>query len=214
MAVIFIAGDSTAAANPAHSPYAGWGQMLSEFVGLDVKNQAASGRSSKSFIDEGRLDEIAVTIRQGDYLLIQFGHNDEKSEDQSRFTDPYGTYKDCLSQYIAVAWKTGAKPVLLSPVSRRYFENGRIVNSHGVYPEAMKQLAEQEKVSFIDTCEQTRILYEQMGEEESKSLFAWYLLVPRPDGPPDHTHYSHKGAKAIAAIVAQELRNIFEGVVS
>ena len=150
---VFIAGDSTACDyGPSRAPRAGWAQMIGAFFDeqqIIIENRAISGRSSKSFIDEGALDGILADIKSGDYLLIQFGHNDAKKEDPSRYSDPE-TFKTYLSQYMDGARRRGAKPVLITPVHRRSFEKGRLVSTHGAYPGAVTALAKGLKVPLID----------------------------------------------------------------
>lgn len=208
---IYIAGDSTAASYPPEqSPMAGWGQMLGEFLTDEVMvcNEASCGRSSKSFMDEGRLKPIAENIRQGDYLFIQFGHNDEKPEAE-RHTDPFTTYLDHLLQYIAAARKKEATPVLFTSVARRHFnEAGELIPTHGDYPTAMKKLASEQKVLLIDMEAKTDALYRSLGPEDSKQLFVWLKPGEHPNYPKgvqDNTHFNEQGAREVAKIVVSQL---------
>jgi lysophospholipase L1-like esterase len=207
---LFIAGDSTAATYPEdRSPMAGWGQMLPLYLDGDVQvvNEAMCGRSSKSFIDENRLQPIADAIGEGDYLFIQFGHNDQK-EDERR-TEPSSTYKSYLTEYLQVARNAGAQPVLLTSVERRHFtEEGELKDTHGAYPAAMKELAQELEVPLLDIQALTRQLYVSFGPEDSKQLFTW--LAPGehpnyPEGVQDNTHFNEHGAKQVAALVAKEI---------
>lgn len=211
---MFIAGDSTVTdQKQGGAPYAGWGQMLPALFKHDVcvDNYAVSGRSSKSFIDEGRLTVIAKQIKAGDFLLIQFGHNDEKN-DPVRATDPFTTYKQYLSQYIEVARTHGATPILITPVSRRYFgTDGILTDTHGDYIVAMKELATEQQVLLIDLAEQTKLLLELLGEEQSKSLFVWLYpgeYINFPDGMEDNTHFQEQGALQVARLVAESIRTL------
>ena len=150
---IFIAGDSTAATYGAErAPQAGWGQKLPEWTtaGWEVRNHAVGGRSTRSFIDEGRLDAIAAELRAGDVLLIQFGHNDAKREDATRYADPTTDYPRFLERYIAVARASGATPILITPVARLLYDFRSLVDTHGRYTLAMQALAEREGVALID----------------------------------------------------------------
>lgn len=151
---IFIAGDSTAAEYGAErAPQAGWGQMLQEWFDpaqWQVRNHAKGGRSTRSFIAEGRLDAIAKDIQAGDVLLIQFGHNDAKHEDPTRYTDPQGDYQQFLRSYIAAARDKGATPILITPAARLLYDFGALLDTHGRYTLAMQQLAAQEHVGLID----------------------------------------------------------------
>ncbi|WP_173917211.1 rhamnogalacturonan acetylesterase [Halobacillus sp. Marseille-Q1614] len=210
---IFLAGDSTMADYPAaESPQTGWGQLLPLFLKSEavVHNKAANGRSSKSFIEEGRLDDIKKQIAKNDYLLVQFGHNDSKPE-ESRRTKPFSTYQEYLNQYIKAAEQKGAHPLLLTPIQRRRFNsNGQILQTHGKYPDAMRQLAEELDVPLIDLTKITDDYLKSLGFESSKSFFMW--LAPGqstnfPDGVQDDTHLNEEGAKAVARLAAEEISN-------
>ncbi|HZG13940.1 MAG TPA: rhamnogalacturonan acetylesterase [Candidatus Bathyarchaeia archaeon] len=214
---IFLAGDSTVTDQVSGQyPCTGWGQVLPLFFhdGIAVANHARSGRSSKSFIAEGRLEYIWRQIRPGDYVLIQFGHNDQKTDE--RGTDPFTTYRDYLKVYLDGAKKAGAAPVLITPVHRRHFnDDGQLIDTHGPYLEAMKQVAEEEQVPLIDLAAQSKRLIEQLGDEASKRLFM--RLDPGefanfPNGLQDDTHFQERGAIKIAELVAEEIRekNIYE----
>lgn len=211
---IFIAGDSTACDyEPSRAPRAGWGQMIGRFFDQNrvaIVNRAISGRSSKSFINEGALDGILADIKSGDYLLIQFGHNDAKKEDPTRYADP-DTYQSYLTQYVNGARQAGANPVLITPVNRRRFENGRLVPTHGLYPKAMIALAKKENVPLIDLTERSRVLFEALGEEKTKELFLWLepgVSVNYPEGVQDDTHFAEKGAIEIAKLIVQGIREL------
>ncbi|MCY8092585.1 rhamnogalacturonan acetylesterase [Bacillus haynesii] len=208
---LFLAGDSTVCDyDGGRAPRAGWGQKIDAFLsdGVLIRNEAASGRSSRSFIEEGRLERIMTQIRSGDYLFVQFGHNDQKLDD--RYTEPYTTYKQHLRRYIDDARLKKANPVLITPVQRRSFESdGRFKNTHGDYPDAMIQLAEELRVPLIDLAFKSRQLLESMGQEASKKLFLW--LEPGehpnyPDGARDDTHFCDFGANEIAKLVAQGIK--------
>ncbi|MCT8139619.1 rhamnogalacturonan acetylesterase [Anaerobacillus sp. CMMVII] len=209
---LFLAGDSTMSNYQNDvAPRAGWGQVLSSYFRNEITiiNAASSGRSSKSFIDEKRLEKIAQEIGKGDYLLIQFGHNDQKP-DVERHTKPFSTYKTYLRQYIDVANENQATPVLITPVQRRTFdENGELVDSHGEYPTAMKELAEECNVPVIDLGAKSKSLLEELGAEKAKQLFLWYKPGEEanyPEGVQDDTHFSEYGATLIAGLVIAELK--------
>ncbi|WP_307344703.1 rhamnogalacturonan acetylesterase [Metabacillus malikii] len=206
---IYLAGDSTVANCPKHeAPMAGWGQVFQQFFTneLTVHNEAKGGRSSNSFIEEGRLTKILDSIQEGDYLFVQFGHNDQKSYG----TEPFTTYQSCLQQYIFGAREKGATPILLTSVHRRKFdENGFVVNTLGEYPIAMKQVAKNLDVTLIDLWKKTKVLYETLGVEESKSLFTIFppdVEENYPDGIEDNTHFCEKGAFEVAKLVIEALR--------
>ncbi|MCZ0989856.1 rhamnogalacturonan acetylesterase [Streptomyces diastatochromogenes] len=200
---LYIAGDSTAAQKYADAaPETGWGMALPFFLrkGLDVANHAVNGRSSKSFVDEGRLDAILSVIRPGDLLVIQFAHNDEKNTDPTRYTEPWTTYQDYLRKYIDGARAKKAHPVLATPVERRRFDvGGNAVPTHGDYPAAMRALAEAERVALLDIEALSLALWQELGVEETKKYFNW------TDTEQDNTHFNPPGAIAVARLVAQEL---------
>jgi lysophospholipase L1-like esterase len=200
---VYIAGDSTAAQKYSDAaPETGWGMALPFFLHKDlpVANHAVNGRSSKSFIDEGRLDAVLAAIRPGDLLLVQFAHNDEKTTDPTRYTEPWTTYQDCLRQYVAGARAKGARPVLATPVERRRFDaQGNAVPTHGEYPAAMRALAEEERVPLLDVQALSLALWQELGVEETKTYFNWTGTEQ------DNTHFNPPGAIAVARLVAREL---------
>ncbi|MFJ9898018.1 rhamnogalacturonan acetylesterase [Streptomyces sp. NPDC091280] len=199
---LFIAGDSTAAQKYVpEAPETGWGMALPFFLrkGVKVANHAVNGRSSKSFIDEGRLAAILSVIRPGDLLLVQFAHNDEKTADPTRYTEPWTTYQDCLRRYLDGARSRGARPVLATPVERRRFDaDGNALATHGDYPAAMRALARQEDVALLDIEALSLALWQRLGVEETKVYFNW------TDTEQDNTHFNPPGAIAVARLVARE----------
>ncbi|XEC95186.1 rhamnogalacturonan acetylesterase [Paenibacillus tarimensis] len=212
-ATLFLAGDSTVTDQPEDGfPYGGWGQMLSLYLKHDivVSNHAESGRSSKSFIDEGRLDVIVSEMKPNDFLFIQFGHNDQKP-DEERHTDPLTTYPQYLKRYIDVAREKGAFPVLITSVHRRFFdEEGKISNTHGEYLDAVRRLAADEGVPLIDLAEKSKELFEALGEEGTKTIFLWGSpgeFMNFSEGIQDNTHFQEQGAVRIAKLVAEEIRD-------
>lgn len=206
---VFIAGDSTAATKTADKkPETGWGERIAELFSNNVEfvNFALNGRSSKSFIAEGHLHRIADLISSGDFLFIQFGHNDEKP-DLELYTDAFTTYKSYLKKYIEVAKNANATPVLLTSIQRRNFnDDGTIQDTHGDYPIAMRELAMESNVTLIDMGEKSRILFNTLGPEKTKEIFLW--VAPNestnyPEGVQDNTHFSENGAKVIASLVVE-----------
>jgi lysophospholipase L1-like esterase len=168
--------------------------------GVEVANRAINGRSSKSFVDEGRLDAILAAIRPGDLLLIQFGHNDEKIDDPTRYTEPWTTYQDYLRLYVDGARGRGARPLLATPAERRRFDaDGNAVPTHGDYPAAMRALAQQERVTLLDIEALSLALWQRLGVEETKVYFNW------TETEQDNTHFNPPGAIAVARLVAREL---------
>jgi lysophospholipase L1-like esterase len=200
---LHIAGDSTAAQKYADAaPETGWGMALPFFVrkGMPVVNHAVNGRSSKSFVDEGRLEVILGEIRPGDLLLVQFGHNDEKKEDPSRYTEPWSTYQQYLRMYVDGARDRGARPVLATSVERRRFDAaGTAQPSHGEYPAAVRALAAEEGVALLDVQALSLALWQRLGVEATKTYFNWTATEQ------DNTHFNPPGAIEVARIVAREL---------
>ncbi|WP_373561714.1 rhamnogalacturonan acetylesterase [Bacillus sp. AFS073361] len=210
---VYLAGDSTVSEySSSYAPRAGWGQFIQRYFDntIVVKNAAIPGRSSKSFIAERRLVSILKQIKKGDYLFIQFGHNDEKINDPSRYTVPYSTYKSYLKQYIDGARAKQAIPVLVTPVERRNFtKEGSARNSHGEYPAAMKELGLEEHVPVIDLTANSKELFQELGPDRTKDVFLW--LKPGenknyPNGVQDNTHFKETGAKKIARLVLEGIK--------
>ncbi|WP_079910560.1 rhamnogalacturonan acetylesterase [Paenibacillus sp. 32352] len=208
---LFLAGDSTVTDQPSGQyPYAGWGQMLGKFLGpeIAISNHARSGRSSKSFITENRLNNIWNKIKPSDYLLIQFAHNDEK--DNEGGTKPFTTYQQYLKEYIDGARERGAFPVLVAPMHRRFFEENHCIrNTHGEYIEAMRQLAVREGVPFLDLAAKSKQLFERLGEEATKEIFMWAdpgTWANLPEGAQDNTHFCEYGGIEIARLVVECIR--------
>ncbi|MBR6185676.1 MAG: rhamnogalacturonan acetylesterase [Clostridia bacterium] len=210
MPAIFIIGDSTVEDNTP--PFRGWGWALPKYVrdGVTVKNYALSGRSSRSFWEEGLFKPIENEIGPGDLLLIQFGHNDEK--DDERHTDPDSTFPAQLKRYCDFARSKGAQPVLLTPVSRRFFVGGgSMLYTHGEYPRAIRKLAKEQGIPLCDLKRDSRELYLRLGEEKTAELFV--RLAPGehpdfPDGHDDKTHFNAFGAETICRLVVQEMKAI------
>lgn len=216
---LHIAGDSTAARKDAGAaPETGWGMALPFFLGrtLAVANHAMNGRSSKSFIDEGRLTVLLGGVRPGDVVLIQFGHNDEKTEDPARGTDPYTTYQEYLRQYVKGARDRRAEPVLITPVERRRFDGaGTAKPTHGEYPAAMRALAAEEHVPVLDVQALSLARWQELGPDGTEAYFNW--LEPGespnyPDGKQDNTHFRPDGAVDVARTTARAL--LREGVLA
>ncbi|UXP32381.1 rhamnogalacturonan acetylesterase [Reichenbachiella agarivorans] len=211
---LHLVGDSTMAdkKDPDRNPEHGWGQVLPEYFGteLQVLNHAVNGRSSKSFMSEGKWEAVKQQLKKGDYVFIQFGHNDQKIKDSLRYTQPYTTYRDCLRTYVMESRALGAKPVLLSSIVRRKFnEQGVLEDTHGAYPFVMRQLALEMKVPFLDMQLRSEQLVSRLGAEEAKKIYLWlnpgesaYL----PDGKQDDTHLSNEGAHHIAELAIEEMK--------
>lgn len=214
MKKIFWIGDSTVHQNRINTfPQTGMGQVMELYLKPEicVRDFAENGRSSKSFYKEGLFEPVKEEMAAGDYLFVQFGHNDNKP-DEERKTEPYGTYQEYLKIYIEEARKKGALPVLLTPISRRHFDkDGHFQGgSHGEYPEAMKDLAGREEVPCIDLTGKTEELLKRVGDEAS---FPWFMNIkpgesanPRYEkGQEDNTHLKYEGAVMMAGVAAEGL---------
>lgn len=214
MNTIYWAGDSTVQTNDITTfPQTGIGQVFSLYLkeGFRVSNHAKNGRSTKSFLDEGRLAAIDGQISEGDFLFIQFGHNDEKSADPTRYTVPGGTFNENLRIYIDTARRHGAHPVLITPLERRCFGSGDQLGegAHLPYVEAMKQVAREEDVPLVDLYTKSR---SRMNEAGAVVTMGWFMnLAPHaykscPEGKVDNTHLQYLGAVTFAGLVAEGLR--------
>ncbi len=207
---IYMIGDSTMASyNPDRYPLTGWGQVLQTFFdeAVTVRNHASSGRSSKSFISEGRWEAVYDSLKAGDYVFIQFGHNDEKKNDTMRYAAPYNLYKKNLVKFILETRVKGAKPVLFTPIARRVFdENGLLKDTHGDYPIAAKQVSDSLDVLLVDMNRLTSEFIKKTGVEESKSIYLWVQPNDNyPEGKEDNTHLSEYGAMQYARLALEEL---------
>lgn len=207
---VYMVGDSTMSNKKAEVyPETGWGQVFDEFFDeqVTVHNHAVNGRSTKSFITEGRWQTVLDSLKQGDYVFIQFGHNDQKDQDSARYTDPYGTYSQNLEKYVRESRDKGATPILLTSIVRRKFdENGQLLDTHGDYPLAMRAVAKELDVRLIDLQKLTADLVQSMGDEPSKEVYLWTEPNDRfPEGRQDDTHLRVVGAKKVAELVANEL---------
>lgn len=203
MANVFYMGDSTVAFNKIDSyPQTGMSQGLARYVKDDViiRPFGKNGRSTKSFIDEGWFEQVCRVLGEGDILIIQFGHNDEKP-DEARHTEPFGGYQENLLRFINAARAVGAHPVLVTPIARRLFDSDGtfMPGSHGQYPEAMRQLGQREGVPVADLTAITEGYLAQVGDLPSKPWFMW---------PKDNTHLKPEGAVIMAGFLASELKKM------
>lgn len=209
---IHLAGDSTMAEKlPQKRPETGWGEHLAEQFrpgAVHVDNHARNGRSTRTFIAEGRWQSLLDATRPGDVVLIQFGHNDASENKPDRYTPPLD-YARNLERFVAEVRGRKAVPVLLTPVARRRFdEEGRLQGSHGDYPDLVRELATQENVALVDMERRSAAVVQEAGVEHSKSLFLWVEPGTNrnyPDGVQDNTHFSPEGARRIAREFAQAL---------
>ncbi|MBN2602373.1 MAG: rhamnogalacturonan acetylesterase [Candidatus Marinimicrobia bacterium] len=212
---IHLIGDSTMADKPLDdNPERGWGQLFPLFFTQDVRiiNYARNGRSTKSFIDQGLWDEVHNNLRPGDYLFIQFGHNDAKKSDTIRYAEAHTNYRSNLVKYITEAHQKDATPVLITPVNRRKFsETGEFFDQHGDYPKVVRELASEYNVPLIDLHASSMHYLSALGPEKSEALF---LRAPAgvykrcPEGKSDNTHFNRYGAIQICKLVIDAMQPI------
>jgi lysophospholipase L1-like esterase len=211
---IFLAGDSTIAIKETKAyPETGWGMPFVYFWDstINVVNKAKNGRSTKTFLSEGLWKSIMDDAKEGDYVIIQFGHNDESPEKKERYATP-DTFKMNLTRFITETREKKATPILLTPVSRRKFDKeGIALPTHEQYTALTKEVAKEQGVLFIDLDEKSKALYQQFGAENSKLLFLQLQAGEHPnypEGKTDNTHFNELGARLIAQLVLKELQAI------
>ncbi|MBS1511836.1 MAG: right-handed parallel beta-helix repeat-containing protein [Bacteroidetes bacterium] len=212
--VIFLIGDSTMANKPLEeNPERGWGQLFPNYFTneVEIQNHAVNGRSTKSFIHEHRWDTVMSRMKPGDFVLIQFGHNDEKSEDSTRSAPAHTLYKENLIRFINDTRSKGATPILITPVMRRNFDaNGKFEDTHGDYPAVVKEVGQLMKVDVIDLHQSSEELIVKEGVENSKRFFlhipAGHFDAVKKDRV-DNTHFSEYGAQSMASLVCQSIKD-------
>jgi lysophospholipase L1-like esterase len=211
---VHLVGDSTMADKlKLKHPERGWGQLFREFVlpSANIENHAVNGRSTKSFIEEGRWQKVVDRLKPGDWVIIQFGHNDEKENDPTRYTRPHQEFSDNLRRFLGEARAGGATPVLATPVARRKWLDGELVPTHGDYPAVMRKIAQQESVPLLELERRTAELESQLGEADSKKLHLWFSPGEHPelpDGLTDDTHYSEFGARRVSELAVEEIQRL------
>lgn len=197
---LYLAGDSTVT-DQAVAPSASWGQMLPRFFTADIAiaNHAQSGETLKSFVSGLRLDKLLSTLHPGDWVMIQFGHNDQKSQWPQTYVHAASTYRSWLRVYLAEVRSRGGTPVLVTSPERRNFDDaGHLVNSLEDYPRAVREVAREEGVALVDLTDMSRRFYEALGPELAARAFA--------DDGRDRTHHDEYGAYSIARMVIEGLR--------
>lgn len=210
---IWLIGDSTMSVKETKAyPETGWGMPFTFFFDstVTVDNRARNGRSTKSFLAEKLWQPVAENIREGDYVFIQFGHNDEAKDKGDRYAPP-DEYKANLARFVTETRAKKGIPILLTPVARRKFQNGSAVETHAEYAPLVKEVVATLGVPLIDLDARSMELYQQFGEEGSKLLFL--QLQPGehpnyPEGKTDNTHFNELGARKIAEIVLAAIRKL------
>ena len=198
---------------PDENPEKGWCQVLPSFFDLNqvaIDNRAVNGRSTKSFIKEKRWDSVYNSLQPGDYVFIQFGHNDAKAADSTRYTNPHTSYRHNLIRFVTQTREKGATPIIFSSITRRNFnEQGVLINTHADYTLEARLVAQEYNVPFIDMEYYTELLEMKYGPEKSKQLHLHYKIGENlffPEGKEDNTHLNIKGATEIAKIAITELK--------
>ncbi|MDR3187898.1 MAG: rhamnogalacturonan acetylesterase [Prevotellaceae bacterium] len=206
---VFLCGNSTVV-DQDNEPWCGWGQMIPRFfrAGVSFANYAESGEAGNTFIAAGRLEKLLTQAKAGDYIFVEFGHNDQKQKGEGK--GAWLSYTQSLRTFVTEARRRGMKPVLLTPMHRRTFdESGRIVNSHGDYPAAVRKLAADENVPLIDLHAMSATLYEAWGRDLSVKAFVHYPAGTFPGqvkALADNTHFSAYGGYEIAKCVVEGMR--------
>ncbi len=209
---IYLVGDSTMANKPLDLPERGWGMSFGPFFvdAAMVQNHAMNGRSTKSFIAEGRWDKILGELKAGDFVLVQFGHNDEKIDKPAVGTDSATTFRDNLRRYIRETRAKGASPLLATPVCRRKFDAaGKLTPTHGKYPDAIRAVAAEEKVPLLELETATAKWLQDEGDEPTKKYFMWIeagKFAKLPEGKKDDTHFVEAGAAKVASLAVAQIR--------
>ena len=211
---VFLAGDSTMADKlPEKRPETGWGEFLQrafDSTQVKIENHAKNGRSTRTFITEGLWQDIMNRVRPGDYVFIQFGHNDESKAKGERYASP-ADYRANLIWMVEHARAKGAHPVLLTPVMRRKFKDGVFVDTHGEYPDIVRSVAAAEKVPLIDMHRRSEAVLKAYGEDSSRTLFNQLKPGENPNYPKgieDNTHFNPKGAAIMAGLALDGLREL------
>jgi lysophospholipase L1-like esterase len=205
---LFMAGDSTMANKPLVPAYPerGWGQLLPLYFksSVRVENHAMNGRSTRSFVTEKRWKAIIDKLQPGDYVIVQFGHNDEKTNNGVRVTEPFGGFKQNFERFVREV-----KPILATPIARRRFDkDGKFFDTHGDYPEAIRQVAKEQAVPLLELHTKTCELLKQLGPEQSIKLFNYATpgeYTKLPEGLKDDTHLNAFGATRVCDLAIEEI---------
>jgi len=211
---IYMIGDSTMAPKQnSKRPETGWGERLALYFdhNIIIHNHAVNGRSTRSFLFENRWQPILDVLKKGDYVIIQFGHNDESPEKKDRYTPPED-FKRNLIRFVEDARSRRAVPILCTPVMRRRFdEQGVFYDTHGEYPQLVKDVAQAYHVPLLDLHTRTEAMLKRLGPDQSQSIFLWLKPgehINYPNGIEDNTHFNAAGADSVARLAASCMRDI------
>jgi lysophospholipase L1-like esterase len=211
---IYMIGDSTMANKPTDdNPERGWGQMLPNYFmnSVMIENHAKNGRSTRSFLAESLWEPVLNKLKPGDYVIIQFGHNDQSKEKVDRYTPPED-FKKNLIKFVTETRGKHALPILCTPIMRRRFDDsGKFYDIHGVYPDLVREVANELNVPLLDMHRKSEKIIVDAGEEGSKKIFLWIepgKYKSLPDGKQDNTHFSEYGARRMAELAVEEIRRL------
>lgn len=211
---IYMIGDSTMADKPTEdNPERGWGQMFPLFFDstIVIENHAKNGRSTRTFISENRWQTVVDKLKPGDYVIIQFGHNDQSKEKVDRYTPPED-YRQNLEKFVNETRSKKANPILCTPIMRRRFnEKGEFYDTHGVYPDIVREVAKEMQVPLIDMHRKSEKLIRDFGPDSSKKLFLWIepgVYKSLPEGKQDNTHFSEFGALKMAELAVDGIKEL------
>jgi lysophospholipase L1-like esterase len=211
---VWLIGDSTMSIKETKAfPETGWGMPFSYFFDstVIVENRAKNGRSSKSFRMEGLWEQVFTSLKEGDYVFIQFGHNDEGKEKIGRYTTP-DEFRANLTRYVSETRIKKAIPVLITPAARRRFDStGKVIESHPIYSDVVRKVAREESVALIDLDSKSQQLLQKLGPEQSKCLFNHLEPDEHPNyttGKTDDTHFNEYGARKMASLVLNRIREL------
>lgn len=210
---IYLAGGSTLAEKlPEKRPETGWGEKLGQYFDekkVKIDNRAMNGRSTRTFISEGRWQKIIDDLKRGDYVFIEFGHNDESKEKVDRYTPPED-FKKNLEKFVSEVRAKKAIPILLTPVMRRKFDaDGNFVDTHGEYPDLTRKVAKDLKVPLIDMHRASEKVLKDLGAEKSRTLFLQLKAGENanyPNGVEDNTHFDPTGAEEMAKLAVEAIK--------
>ena len=209
--VLYLVGDSTMAnKKKLELPERGWGQVLPEYfdTSFAIENHAQNGRSTRSFIYEGRWDSVMNKLKPGDFVIIQFGHNDDKESKLTRYTT-HEEFKYNFTKYVKDTKSKGAFPIVATPIVRRNWVNDTLVETHGEYPDIIREVAQENNVPLIDLHLKSRALVDSLGEEASKAIYQHYEpgeIEALPKGKHDDTHFCEYGANIMAKMAVEEIK--------
>ncbi|ENH97907.1 rhamnogalacturonan acetylesterase YesY [Gracilibacillus halophilus YIM-C55.5] len=204
---LYLIGDSTCQTyTEDEAPQAGWGQFLTSYLSkdIDIRNHAIGGRSTKTFIEEGRLDNVLQQLQSDDMVTIQLGHNDSTKIRPHRYTEPYQDYQENLHLFVNEIYKQKATPILITPVARLHYVNGAFLSDFCDYCNAMKEVAAETNTVLIDGMALSLSHFQTIGYER---VLPYYMAYVNGE---DFTHFTKKGASQIALLISLQLNALID----